>query len=177
MKIEKAKFWGSQYIVFTLSLPDGREVYMREALNHHEDSGFIVFVDSARFESVWFKCAGEYSPHLHLARGTKQHRMDDDKFGNADDAFLLSKDSPVKLAFLSVNSYQIPNISFTDGVTRTVWLLAHGASCFPIYVYREKDAQHVHQFVGLRNISFISLQELSDKLSLSDELLISDFFL
>lgn len=177
MKIEKANFWGSKYVVFTLLLPDGREVYMREALNYHEDSGFIVFVDSTRFESVWFKCAGEYSPHLHLARGTKSHRINDYKFGNADDAFSLSKDCPVKLAFLGVNGYQKPNISFTDGVTRTVWLLVHGASSFPVYVYREKDAQHVHQFVGLRNTSPISLQELNDKLSLRNKLLISDIFL
>lgn len=174
MKIEKADFWGSKFVVFTLSLPTGREVYMRQSLTHN-DCGFIVFVDSSRFESVWFKCGGGYSPHLHLARGSKQHRKDDIKFDEATNGFSLGKKNPVPLAFVGVGNYQIPNVCFTDGITRTIWLLVNDVPCFPVYVYNEANARYLHQSIGLLHSPVLSLQELDRRLTLDANWGISDF--
>lgn len=172
MKIERKMLWGVKTVVFTLQLRDGREVYMRESLCHHDD-GFIVFVDCARFDSVWFKCGDNQFPHL--AHGTARQRRGDCKFVESEKGFSLSRESPVRLPFLGARDYHSPAIAVTDGATRITWLLVNGASCFPAYVYNEKSARHVQQSVGIRAMSALSLRELGYRLELQSEWELSAF--
>lgn len=43
---------------------------------------------------------------------------------------------------------QQPTVSFTNGVTRTLWLLIHHAPYFPVQVFSEKEALDLVRFAG-----------------------------
>lgn len=68
------------------------------------------------------------------------------------------------LACLQANS-QYPQVSFTDGITRTIWLLANGASLFPVFTYSRSTANNLHLYIGARSLCIISNNELFDKLN------------
>jgi len=59
-----------------------------------------------------------------------------------------------KRHFLFIKEYmgrqvvkRTPYIGFTDGVTRTIWLLAYGAKCFPV-MCRTENAELLQLMAG-----------------------------
>ena len=127
-----------------------------------DDEFFIVLVDRMRFESVWFKGGDRVVPEL--ARGNELVWRKDYKFHLAEKGFSHGIKNPVGLACLQANS-QYPQVSFTDGITRTIWLLANGASLFPVFTYSRSTANNSHLYIGARSSCIISNNELFDKLN------------
>lgn len=74
----------------------------------------------------------------------------DYKFKHAVDGFANNQNSPVPLAFLSARYVDgHPYIGFTNGVTRTLWLLVNGAKSFPVEVHKEESAKYLYEFAGI----------------------------
>ena len=86
----------------------------------------------------------------------------DDKYRWAVDGFAQGPRNPVPLAeagaYRDLNSCRL-HLSFTNGVTRTFWLLANRCPAFPVKVYGSVSAKLLFQVAGL-DISPLSLVEL-----------------
>lgn len=133
-------------------------VYMKQQLFcSEEDLYFIIWVDRFRFESVWFKSSSTYAPEL--ARGNEKAWRNDYKFHHAEHGFEVGIDNPVPLAILSADKY-FPNISFIDGITRTIWLMANRAQYFPVFAYNKESAENIYNYIGIKGSRIFSNNEL-----------------
>ena len=68
-------------------------------------------------------------------------------------------DNPVPLAILSADKY-FPNISFIDGITRTIWLMANRAQYFPVFAYNKESAENIYNYIGIKGSRIFSNNEL-----------------
>jgi hypothetical protein len=121
----------------------------------------VVIVDSSKLIDLW-RCVQSNDEAL-LANGNEAVWRRDKKFGNAEKVFSHGIKSPVWLAnvvcktetrrypvyekkyfflekYVGFSERDVTYISFNDGITRTIWLLANGARAFPIEVCIE-DAE------------------------------------
>ncbi len=122
-----------------------------------EDCSYVIFADRFRFESVWFKCGFNEAPDL--ARGNENSWRNDYKFHLAEDGFNGGIENPVPLAtFSSFDCY--PSVSITDGMTRTIWLMANGAKYFPVFTYGKESAINLHRYIGVKNSRIYSNNDL-----------------
>ncbi|WP_138956507.1 plasmid fertility inhibition factor family protein [Vibrio ichthyoenteri] len=157
MKIEQRKCHGYDYAVFHIPINDGM-VYMKQRLQpSDEDCYFVIFVDRYRFESVWFKGGSGVAPEL--ARGNEKAWRKDYKFHHAERGFSHGIENPVPLAVMQAN-YDYPRVGFTDGITRTVWLLANGAKNFPLFAFNKKTAEYLYKYIGIKGSKVFSNNEL-----------------
>ena len=153
MKIEQRFIHGRSWCVFHVPTRDGLVFMKQENYASQSDEYFIVFVDRMRFESVWFKCGSRVVPEL--ARGNEVIWRKDYKFHHAEKGFSHGITNPVPLATLSAYS-GYPHISFIDGITRTIWLLANGTEQFPVFVYDENTATNLHNYIGVKASKILS---------------------
>ncbi|WP_322805349.1 hypothetical protein SO574_23555 (plasmid) [Vibrio alfacsensis] len=157
MKVEQLSFYGRKYAVFHIPITNGT-VFMKQQIHLSEKNAFyIVYVDRMRFESVWFKGNSQVAPEL--ARGNENAWRNDYKFHLAEKGFSHGITNPVSLAKLQSNT-RYPKISFIDGITRTVWLMANGAKEFPVFSYDIDNAHRLHDYIGVRNAPFVSNNDL-----------------
>ncbi len=158
MKIEKRKLHhGNNYAVFHVPIRD-KTVYMEKRLyGSDEDDYFVIWVDRFRFESVWFKCGSWVAPEL--ARGNEQDWHNDHKYHYAEHCFNIGIDNPVPLASLKAYPHY-PSLSFIDGITRTIWLMANGAKYFPVFVYDKNMADDLHRYIGVKGSPIFSNNDL-----------------
>lgn len=137
---------------FSVPLNDGRSVHMQAELPGGEDCYAVVLVDSARFVQLW---RSPHSSHREVALLDEATWPTDYKYQDAVDGFSHGAENPVPLAEVScgVISQDIIErhwrflwwrkdvmvarkgevfLSFTNGITRTIFLLANGAKVFPV---------------------------------------------
>lgn len=137
---------------FEVKLQGGRTVHMQAELPHEEDYYAVVLVDAARFVELWRR---PLSSHPDVAHKTVTTWPQDYKYQDAVDGFSHGAENPVPLALVScgrstcdVVEYQRrfrffkrkvlvgragdPCLSFTNGITRTIFLLSNGAQAFPV---------------------------------------------
>lgn len=115
------------------------------------DAWAVVEVDSIRFLRLWRQPG---SSHPEVANGSPGSWSLDRKFHWPDRHFAQGRANPVPLASVGceirryekpvwrrrllgrvldrVDVTEYPVLSFTDGVTRTIWLLSHGARIMPV---------------------------------------------
>lgn len=68
----------------------------------------------------------------------------------AEDAFAKSTEIPIPLALIYAGEpSNRSSISFTDGITRTIWLIANQALSFPIFMHGAESANLLNNLVGL----------------------------
>lgn len=158
MKIEQRKIHhGNDYAVFHVPVI-AKMVYMEQRLySTDDDAYFVILVDRHRFESVWFKCGSTVVPEL--ARGNENNWRNDYKFHYAEQAFNIGIENPVPLAKLKAND-SYPSISFIDGITRTICLMANGAKYFPVFTYDRNSAINLHNYIGMKNSKVYSNNDL-----------------
>ena len=162
MKVEKVTIYGQQHAVFSVCTRN-KIVFMKKAIFQTEvDDSFIVLVERIRFESVWFKCGDRVAPTL--ARGNELIWRSDEKFHFAEKGFGYGVENPVPLACMSASS-AYPQVSFVDGITRTIWLMANGVGQFPVLTHSFEEARNLHRYIGVKASSIISNNELLDRLN------------
>ena len=128
--------FGRQISLFKFRLKD-RFVYMKvenHFLGERELGGSdkVIIINSKKFLELWKN--DPRNSESHLALGNETTWRNDYKFHRAEKGFSFGISNPVPLAYVHCyfSDVQIPYCSFTDGITRTIWLLANGAECFPV---------------------------------------------
>lgn len=81
----------------------------------------VVFVDAVKFKSVW---GGDHSA------GNPESWRTDKKFAGVAECFKNSRNFPIPPA--DIGDLIDGKFKFCDGVTRTIWLLAHDVVYFPL---------------------------------------------
>lgn len=136
-----------QAAVFKIPTSRG-DVFMSEQRSDRA----VVEVDSERFLQLWRE---PFSSHPEVACGNPETWPLDSKFHWPNDHFAEGIKNPVPLAQVSVRivttqtplkprkpfffpslagaeTTESPSLNFTDGITRTIWLLTFGAKSFPV---------------------------------------------
>lgn len=146
----KDRQWRFPRIVFTVPLPEREPVFMSMDISEYGNENFgVVIVDAQKFLRLWR--SDPYGHHRTEANGTPETWPNDYKYSDADAGFSRGIESPVPLADISYGEAtrkllvykflrlvkserqeRIQYISLTNGVTRTIWLLAHGCLAFPV---------------------------------------------
>lgn len=121
-------------IIFEIPIKEGRQVYMQHSLEF-DSKGFIIILDTKKFIKIWRKSKNDSRiPNYHI--GDEKLWRTDYKFHSAEQGFEDGKKNPVPVTagIDCIGKFPNCNVSFNDGVTRTIWLLANGAEYFPIVV-------------------------------------------
>ena len=131
-------------------IPADRPRYMQATAGAIQDEIFVVMVDGEAFYHAWLRC----SPSIRKRRGAdcilRADMPADYKYKWAADGFSHGLENPVPLA--TCGAFQEGKgvgIGFTNGVTRTFWLLAHRAPAFPVEVYGRESAELLNQVAGI----------------------------
>ncbi|AME28224.1 plasmid fertility inhibition factor family protein [Burkholderia sp. PAMC 26561] len=164
--------------VFKVATTAGDAYMSVSRSNYMNDERAVVEVDRLRFFELWK--AEPYSIHRAQAHGDEQSWRSDYKFHHAVKGFSHGDPNPVPLACISclmarepvpeMKSFffffrrkvgervaEFPYVAFTNGVTRTIWLAANQAECFPV----ECDARQaplLHSLAGTAGSSWTTVQ-------------------
>lgn len=129
-----------------------------------DDSRWVVIVDAARFLAAWRATPGERSD---IARLSPDGWRKDYKFAGAEKGFRHGRPDPVPLALPSAwlqPEGGPPWVDLTNGITRTIWLLAAGAKAFPVEC-RGASANLLTELAGVPEIPPATVGDLLDGLS------------
>jgi hypothetical protein len=152
------------------------------------DAYAVVDVDAQRFLALWRAHPESYT--YDVACGTPATWPHDAKWSNAVEAFQPGRSNPVPLAYVWLSQaferVRAPwwpphwgrgtvvrhlgrmGAGFTDGVTRTIWLLTHGATSFPVLV-RTESADELHRLAGLAGRGPVAPQQFFQSLAATPE--------
>lgn len=169
-------------IIFEIPISNGRTVYMSvEKSNYCNDERCVVLVDSNKFLELWRK--EPYSIHTQQSMGTPSTWPNDYKYGHAERGFSFGIDNPVPLAdincgeatknhpiykrkflffreLIDVKKEQFEYAAFTNGITRTIWLLANRAPFFPMECWAKNGSERLALASGLIADSCFTVEEL-----------------
>lgn len=174
------------HLIFELLTREKYPVYMSHPISLEPDQDTqIVFIDGERFLKLWQNLIPLQQPQLSF--GNESVWRADYKYHWPEKHFAQGKSNPVPLAKVGCHQYIRHEViekkwlflfkkrigykehietacSFTDGITRTIWLLANGVTAFPVYVYNKTDAQLLAKHAGISNNSYYDLVELNQEL-------------
>lgn len=158
-------------LVFSVPLPDRDPVFM--SMNIAEDGQeqhAAVIVDAQRFLALWR--ADPYGYHKHEAHGTPETWPSDYKYMEAADGFAPGREDPVPLAEVNLNHHidtivsykflrfgktvrkeRLDCVTFSNGITRTIWLLSHHCAAFPVECDL-RSAPELFKLAGAAGTSF-----------------------
>ncbi|MBN8755172.1 MULTISPECIES: plasmid fertility inhibition factor family protein [Variovorax] len=171
--------------VYEVALESCEFAYMRvDASNCRNNERVVVVVDAQRFLSHWR--ADRNGHHVAEANGNPSTWIHDYKFEFAVDGFALGAANPVPLAqvgfWLKPNVRRskmsnlmgdasepstTPVVAFTDGITRTFWLLVQGAPSFPVECSRS-EAELLSHWCGASGVAPQSVAEITGMTDDSD---------
>jgi hypothetical protein len=120
-------------IIFAISLENNGIAYMTcRRTNYLNEERAIVILDTKKFQELWRADPNPLTPEL--SNGTCARWVKDSKYPDAENGFKQGKENPVPLAKIAFYGLKNSNsyIDFTNGITRSIWLLAHGATAFPV---------------------------------------------
>ena len=168
---------------FLFRVPTARgDVYMRvDRREWRKKSRSVVEVDAGKFLALWRNAPG--SIHRDVSFGSPVSWVRNSKFDHAHRGFSRGLGSPVPLAdigcamrsehtpiiekcFLFFQktvgyaSHVSPYVSFTDGITRTIWLMSHGATYFPVECPTE-EAGLLQDAAGLQGGMPVTVEALT----------------
>jgi hypothetical protein len=114
------------------------------------DEFFVVRVDTETFYYTWLKS----SPAIFDRHGAdcilRSDMPRDHKYKYATGGFANGKENPVPLAHVYADMYkEHARIGFTNGVTRSFWLIVNHAPSFPVMVHGRESAELLNHLVGL----------------------------
>jgi hypothetical protein len=169
--------FGQRLASFVVPVPDRAPVHMSFALRAHmNDHSAVVMVQAERFLELWRNEPN--SIHREQSFGTAETWRRDYKFHHAEDGFSHGQGNPVPLAYVSFGieprvdeSYrflwfgrstrevQVPYVGFTNGVTRTIWLLANQCAAFPVEC-ELPGARELQELAGVPGSSLLTVASL-----------------
>ncbi|MFT3849903.1 MAG: hypothetical protein QM739_14885 [Propionivibrio sp.] len=152
-------FGGTGCAIYEVDTAVHGTVFMRvDKTPHNNESRWVVVVDSEKFLAAWQATPGERSD---IARQGPTGWLSDYKIEGAADGFSRGRDNPVPLALPTVWVAEDGrlNVNFTNGITRTIWLLAAGARAFPVEC-RTNMVNDLYAAAGLPNIPPVTVKEL-----------------
>lgn len=135
------------------------DVYMRiDQTAYRNEHRAVVVVDAEKFVKAWQAAPYHREP---LAFTDESGWRKDYKFDRAEQGFAHGIENPVPLAFIGVfTSENAPiGVGFTNGITRTIWLLANGAKAFPIECSID-EAHALHADAGVPDIPVVTVHDL-----------------
>ncbi|CAN7551558.1 plasmid fertility inhibition factor family protein [Duganella sp. LjRoot269] len=166
--------------VFKIPTAHRDQVFMcATRTNYRNDMRAVVIVDSERFLNLWRQ---PNSSHLDIAVGDPSTWPSDYKFSDAEDGFQRGELNPVPLATVdcrrTIETYPVferwllffkryvgtreqeeLSLHFTNGITRTIWLLTAGAKSFPVECSIQ-SAPLLHQLAGTIGSQFLTIEQL-----------------
>ena len=175
------------YFLYQIQLQGERRVYMRAIRTRYlNEERLVVIVDAEAFWESW-RAADDGSSWSqftqvtrHLARcleevppatkpTTQQSGVDDadshrkKKFAEAVDGFECGIYNAVPLAEVSCgrNALGRACINFTNGITRTLYLLQNGARTFPVLCDGTEQAEQLHKMCGVSGRLPKTVEELA----------------
>lgn len=171
---------GSRFLIFSVPLPNRPPVFMcRKVPKYGTDKSGVVVVDSKKFLQLWRN--DRHGIHVEQANGCPEIWQKERKYPAATNRFSHGYDNPVPLAYVSfgkgdrsIISYkflwfgrgerqeQFHYVKFTNGVTRTIWLLSHGCAAFPVEC-EMPGAQELHRMAAAPETPFYTIGELASR--------------
>lgn len=169
-------------IIFEIPISNDRMVYMSvEKSNYCNDERCVVLVESNKFLELWRN--EPYSIHREQSMGNPTTWPHDYKYGQAIRGFSFGIENPVPLAdvtcgevtkshpiykrklllfkkLIGVRKELIEYVAFTNGITRTIWLLANKAPFFPVECNVKNGSERLASAGGLVTKSFYTVEEL-----------------
>lgn len=154
--IEKTK----TQAIWEVLIPGRESVFMYAESGYINEKLFVIHVDTEKFYRMWFKDSSPWNLYVTNACPIRSTMYRDYKYGEAIVGFSHGLENPVPLADIgSLAHIHRENITFTNGVTRTMWLISNHAPSFPVAVSNEHDARFLNKHFGLtpNPISFVEL--------------------
>ncbi|WP_343728330.1 hypothetical protein [Duganella sp.] len=166
--------------IYRVETESSGPAYMRvDASNYMMEQRAVVIVNAERFLQAWKASKGpawlgsihaivdpvlrrylsyrpgrdKWLPHLK-----RRGWLADYKFGRAVDGFSYGAGNPVPLAKAGIGLSDNA-VSFSNGITRTLWLLAHAAPAFPVECSTDQ-AEDMQRLVGERATQWRTVKEL-----------------
>jgi hypothetical protein len=169
--------FGARLAVFEVDLPSRSPIYMSFELHEHMgEHSAVAFVDAGRFLELWRN--EPYPIHSEQSFGNPNIWRADRKFHFAEKGFAEGRTNPVPLAYVSFgldervvefyrflwfgrseSKVKVPYVGFTNGITRTIWLLANGCRSFPIECELPR-AQDLVQYAGTQGATLQTVESL-----------------
>ena len=147
----KLDYVNNKVAVWKIELLNNKTAFMRCDFFPSDDDYYVVQVDAQKFYYLWLLSA-LFVNTTHRSNNCvlRKDMPNDYKFDRAVEGFSKGSHSPVPLAQVSacyVNGR--PYIGFSNGVTRTMWLIYNGAKSFPVGVHKRTSAKYLHEFAGI----------------------------
>ena len=140
-------------IRFAIPLADGRVVYMCEhlSLGSAEIDAHIVLLDTQKFIKIWRYMPDTYQ-YQGIQKGDKSVWLSPKTnryIGMTNKHFADGKENPVPLAWFGCDNLK-DGFYWTDGMTRTMWLLSHNAKFIPVLTRGKQSTRTLSAFVGVK---------------------------
>lgn len=170
--------------IFQLNTKDANQAYMSVSRSpYNNNRRFIVMVDASRFLQLWRSVPDSIERHNRVAFGGLDEWESDYKYPAAAQGFEYGFNNPVPLAKVACNTLKqdlvyyrtrilgiirsgktvIPAgtsyVGFTNGITRTIWLLSKDVEFFPVETYRD-CAELLAELAGVTPNAFCSVEQL-----------------
>ncbi len=134
----------AKWAVWRIVVPGMADRFMRAESCALDGNSFAVMVDGDGFYHAWLASNG------HVGCPLRVDMPADRKFASAVDGFARGISSPVPLADVeAMRTARGISISFNNGVTRTLWLLANHAMAFPVRACGVEVARLIGEAAGI----------------------------
>lgn len=148
----------SSRALWRISLKNSDDKFMTfTRTNHISDDDYIVYLDTELFYLTCLNLALSSKKLHYTLEYVCKIRKDlpkDYKYSEAEGAFAHDIKHPVSLADMTAGlDFRDNNlfIAFTNGITRTIWLINNYAFSFPIYTRGLESANYLNDIAGLTN--------------------------
>jgi hypothetical protein len=184
--VQKTFLSGEANAIFRLQTERQVSVFMSvRRTNDCNDQRSVVVADAMRFLDAWRggrrvkshhpiieMIKDVFKPQLieeaeWLPQQSRETWMKDRKYAGAVEGFSRGIENPVPLADVRFLGGSTNAVGFTNGMTRTLWLLANGVSAFPVQC-ATSDASDLFQSCGVDWASPLTVQDLLGDLKWSD---------
>lgn len=134
----------SRHPAWRINVPGREDVYMCSP--YSTGDGYVILVDALKFNIGWLQAG----PGLDDSCKLRRYMPADYKFHEAVIGFKHGIENPVPLAEVSYLEWgSRAGIRFTNGMTRSFWLLAYDAPAFPIFTGCHYSIDRIHEIAGL----------------------------
>lgn len=143
-----------------LTVPSQPEVFVKAKSGQDDENRYVVHVDAEAFYLAMLRRVRVLRTSAHGSACMARRNMPSDyKYAEAIAGFASSATNPVPLAepTTSLDAEGRLQVGFTNGITRTYWLLANGCPSFPVEVSGRQEAYMLAMHAGVGIVSFADL--------------------